>query len=181
MNHFINIIFALLVLSVYSCRTTIPPRDTVDPTFNFNVQGDGFNVDINQDFDFDNKVLYLRRGAFYRMILAFNDPGGLREVYWELPHRGIIRLGERTGSGTWVVANSGDPYRAAYKWLGFETDPISNGISTYPRVEAIGGPLDGTVPNYAFDFVITDFHDNTLDKTLIVRITNEATRIGPRD
>lgn len=163
------------------CATTIPARDTVDPTFIFHIQGDGLNDDINQSFDFDNKVLYLRRGARYRIVYSFADPGGLKEMTWELPHSTIISLYGRSGSGEWTIVSSGNPDADKYKWTGYEASPVRNGLVSYSQVDAIGGPLDGSVPNYEMEFTVTDFHDNTTQKTLIIRITNEPSRIGPRD
>lgn len=175
----ISLLIAVILMT--ACRTTIPPRDTVDPTFNLLVQGDGISEDINQDFDFDNSVLYLKRGARYRWILTFNDPGGLKELTMELPNNSIIALGEETVSGTWLIESISDPYRIRYKWEGYETDPVKNGLVSFGRVDAIGGPLDGTVPNYELEIMVTDFKENTVDKTLIIRITNEDSRIGSRD
>ena len=166
---------------VTNCGTTIPARDTVEPTFIFHIQGDGLNDDINENFDFDNKVLYLRRNARYRVVYSIVDSGGLKEMYWELPSSRVIALSERAGSGIWTIQNSGSPFRDRYKWTGDSLNPVRNGIVSYRRVDAIGGPLDGTVPNYEMDFTITDLLGNTTNKTLIVRITGEQSRIGTRD
>ncbi|KAA3623514.1 MAG: hypothetical protein DWP94_05820 [Flavobacterium sp.] len=170
----------LIVISVMasSCATTIPPRDTVDPAFVFKISGDGLNENITPTFDFDNKALYLRRGAMYNIVLTVTDRGGLHQASWELPGPHILRLNDRNG---WLVANSGDPYRDKYQFTGFRESPVNGASLTVRRMEAIGGPPSGEIINYEFVFSGTDFHDNTIQKILIIRITNEASRIGSRD
>lgn len=173
-------ILYLIIISVIAsnCATTIPARDTVDPSFVFKITGDGLNENITPTFDFDNKALYLRRGAMYNVILTVTDRGGLQNASWELPGSHILRLLDRNG---WFVANSGDPYRDKYEFTGFRDTPVNGATLTVRRMEAIGGPPSGEIVNYEFVFSGTDFHGNTIDKTLIIRITNEASRIGSRD
>jgi hypothetical protein len=167
-----------LFFAITSCSTTIPVRDTVLPKFVFKITGDGINETINQDFDFDNKVLYLRRGALYTVALSVTDQGGLKMASWELPYSAIIRLNNPVG---WPIANSGNPYMDKYEFTGYRESPVNGAVTNSIRIEAIGGPLSGDVVNYEFIFSGRDFHNNSIQKTLIVRITNEASRIGPRD
>jgi hypothetical protein len=173
---YLFLFFTLLLIG--GCATTIPVRDTVNPGFVFKITGDGLNENITPDFDFDNSALYLRRGAVYNVILTVTDQGGLQNASWVLPYGNIIRLNNRNG---WLIANSGDPYLDKYSFTGFRESPVNATAITSSRMEAIGGPLSGEVTNYEFIFTGTDFHDNTLQKTLVVRITNEPSRIGSRD
>jgi hypothetical protein len=175
----IQITFLLAVCTILgNCATTIPARDTVDPSFVFKISGDGLDENITPTFDFDNKALYLRRGAFYNVVLTVTDRGGLQKASWLLPGSNIIRVNNRNG---WFVANSGDPYIDKYEFTGFRENPVNGATLTSRRMEAVGGPPSGEITNYEFVFSGTDFHDNTLQKTLIVRITNESSRIGSRD
>ncbi|MAP54515.1 hypothetical protein [Altibacter sp.] len=174
--HFLII---LIVLPILGCRTTIPPRDSVLPTFVFKIQGDGLNENITQDFDFDNSALNLRRGQRYRVVYTGADSGGLKEMTWRLPYSNIVGLGGQRGN--FLYANSGDPYVNLYRYNGFTEDPRTGASMTVQAMVTHGGPLDGVVENYEFVFRVVDFHDNSIEKTLIVRITNAPTAIVPRD
>ena len=169
----------LLSLLFTSCLTTIPAHDTVLPTFVFRVNGDGFNTEITENFDFDNSALYLRRDAYYNTFFIAADPGGVKGASMTIPISTIIDTGRK--SGPYHVANASDPYKIKYACSDCSDNVRTRSVLTFHRMHAKGGPLDGTITNYEFVFSITDYHDNTLEKTLIVRITNEPTGIRSRD
>jgi hypothetical protein len=141
------------------------------------ITGDGLNENITPTFDFDNKALYLRRGARYNVTLTVTDQGGLKQASWLLPDGRVIRLHNKYG---WLTANSGDPSLAKYQFNDFG-ETVNGATITSRRMEAVGGALSGNIINYEFVFTGIDHHDNTLQKTLVVRITNEPSRIGSRD
>lgn len=166
-------------LLLTNCRTPIPARDTVLPTFVFHITGDGFTTEINQNFDFDNQALYLKRDALYNAFFIASDPGGVKAASMTMPGVGVIAIGRRTGD--FSIANSGDPYIEKYACTNCGSEVRTRAALNFHRLQTIGGPLDGNITNHEFVFGITDYHDNPLEKTLIVRITNEPTGIRSRD
>ncbi len=183
MKHLFLMCLLVGVLAV-GCKTTIPPRDTRPPTFILKIIGDGLNEDITDDFDFDNKALYLRRGRSYRVIFTYSDQGGLKEMSWFFP-TGVITLGgETTAAGYLILENTGDPYKSQRKWLPGHTEEgeaYRSNILTYTDFRAIGGPMDGTITNYEWEIVVTDLRENETNRKLVLRVTNEPSRIGSID
>ncbi|MDC8002495.1 hypothetical protein POV27_00395 [Aureisphaera galaxeae] len=175
----------LLGMILVSCKTTLPPRDTRPPEFILKIIGDGLNEEITEDFDFDNKALYLRREASYRVIFTFTDQGGLKEMSW-IYSAGVISLGgETTAAGFLSIANSGDPYKQQRKWIPLLPDDSGevyrSNIITYTDFKAIGRPPSGSIDNYEWEIVITDMRDNITNRKLVLRITDEPSRIGSID
>lgn len=166
-------------LSLTSCLTTIPARDTVLPTFVFHITGDGFTTEVTQNFDFDNKALYLHRGAYYNAFFIAADPGGVKAASIVIPGVGILE--PQSFRGDFSLANSGDPYKYKYACTNCGNEVRDRTEVNFRRMHAIGGPMDGVITNYEIVFSITDYHDNVLEKTLVVRITNESTGIQSRD
>jgi len=166
-------------LILESCLTTVPARDTVLPTFVFHIKGDAFETEITENFDFDNKALYLKRDAFYNAFFIASDPGGVKGASILMPGLGVLEQGHVTGG--FARANSGDPYIDKFDCVTCSAEVRTRAVVNFRGLHAIGGPLDGVITNYEFVFRITDYHDNTLEKTLVVRITNEPTGIRSRD
>ncbi|GAB5398523.1 MAG: hypothetical protein Aureis2KO_01080 [Aureisphaera sp.] len=166
------------------CKTTVPPRDTRPPEFILKIIGDGLNEEITEDFDFDNKALYLRRGASYRVIFTYTDSGGLKEMSW-IYTGGVIHLGGETSAvGLLTIANSGDPYKSQRKWqplLEDETEAYRSNIVTYTDFQAIGGPLGEGIVDHEWEIVVIDVRDNETNRKMVLRITNEPSRIGSID
>nr|MCH9660862.1 hypothetical protein [Bacteroidota bacterium] len=119
-----------------------------------------------------------------RVIFTFTDEGGLKEMTWTYPN-GIISLGgETTAAGYLFTSNSGDPYKYQRKWEGVpgeESDVYRSNVITYSDFQAIGGESDGTIANHEWEIAIVDMHTNITTRKLVLRITNEGSRIGSID
>jgi len=176
-----SIILSILVLSLSltSCKTTIPDRDTVVPTLFFQLTGSGLatgDIEITETFDFDNQALYLERNKTYNVLLSGKDSGGVSKVTWELPTNNIIELPEPLPS-PWTDG-SGSIGTRILQAEGNRSDPRS---SILLGTKIIGRTLDtGGTENRDFIFTVIDYHGNTLNKTLRVIIGAGPTRIGPR-
>lgn len=173
------LLVSCIALLCSNCRTTIPTRDTVRPDFNFQIQGDGLSVDMNQDFDFDNKALYLKRGATYSIIYTASDQGGLSYAALRIPRREVMILSENFDAWVNVVSNIANPQ--TIEWRGRRENPVTGTILTSNALRVLGPPPSGTIPNFDMLFIATDFHDNRIQKRLVVRVTNEDSRIGSID
>ena len=176
-------IYLLVILgSVFlsqGCQTTIPVRDTVPPIFNFHISGDGLNLDINQNFDFDNKALYLKRDALYNIIFTASDGRALERASWEMPPRDVILMYENEDD--WITLVTTPPEPQVTQWTGDPNNPITARFLAPWRFQALGGPQNGVIRNFIFKFSAGDYHSNTTTRTLIVRITNDDSHVGSRD
>jgi len=161
------------------CQTTIPVRDTVPPIFNFHISGDGLNLDINQNFDFDNKALYLKRDALYAIIFTASDGRALERARWEMPSRDVVLMNENEDD--WITLVTQPPEPQATQWTGDPNNPITAMYLAPGRFQALGGEQNGVINNFIFKFSASDYHSNTTTRTLIVRITNDDSHIGSRD
>lgn len=179
MKKSILLITTIIGLSISSCKTTIPDRDSVVPTFFFQLTGSGLSagdVEITETFDFDNQALYLERNKTYNVLLSGKDSGGVSKVIWELPNNNIIELPEPVPS-PWTDS-SGSIGSRLLQAEGDRSDPRS---SILLGIKMIGHTLDsGGTENRDFIFTVIDFHGNTFNKTLRVIIGAGPTRIGPR-
>jgi len=177
-------VISILSLLICSCVTTNrPARDTREPTFLMKIKGDGLDEEITEDFDFDNRALYLRRNATYQILFTINDAGGLKSAAWEYPLQTINPGDLRAARGLIATSNSGDPNREQQSWspVNFNDDVYSSNLISTNRLVAIGGPLDGTVQNFDWEIEVIDMNNNTTRRTLIYRVTNDPSRIGSRD
>ncbi len=176
-----SIILGLLIVSISltSCKTTIPDRDTVIPGVAFNLYGNGIStgdIQITATFDFDNQALYLKRDLTYNILFSGTDSGGVSKVTWELPNSNIIQFPDPIPS-SWID-RSGSIDTRILEANGNPSDPRS---SILLGTKIIGHTLDnGGTENRDFKFTVIDFRGNTLMKTLRVIIGAGPTRIGPR-
>jgi hypothetical protein len=161
------------------CRSNIPVRDTVPPIFNFHISGDGINLDINQNFDFDNKALYLKRDALYAIIYTASDGQALARASWEMPSRDIVLMFE--SEDDWITLATTPPELQITEWRGDPNNPVSAKYLAPSRFQALGTAPSGVIRNFSFTFSAVDYHSNTTTRTLIVRITNDDSHIGSRD
>lgn len=179
MRNSVTLSILLLSLSLTSCKTTIPDRDSVVPTIYFQLTGSGLStgdVEITETFDFDNQALYLERNKTYNVLLSGKDSGGVSHITWELPNNGIVEIPDPIPS-PWTDG-AGSIGTRLLQVEGNRSDPRS---SILLGTKIIGRTLDtGGTENRDFVFTVKDYHDNTLNKTLRVIIGAGPTRIGPR-
>jgi len=176
-----NYMVILLLASplLQSCEGRISARDTVPPIFNFHISGDGLNLDIDDDFDFDNKALYLKRDALYAIIYTASDGKALERASWEMPSSHIVLMYENEED--WVTVTTTPPEPQFTQWTGDPNSPITAKYLVPSRFQALGDAHDGVIRNFLFTFSAGDYHSNTTTRTLIVRITNDDSHVGSRD
>ncbi len=174
--HKLIIGFLFLTFLIGGCKTVVPERDSVAPTFLFHIRGTTLNEEIKETFDFDNSVLYLKRGEAYNALISTNDAGGVQLLRWRLPGNPIFRV-TSTFAGPCnirsismgqleILCNSdrNDPLTGLFTSVDF----IANGATT------------STVEEFDVYFTTIDYKGNETSKILTIRITNEGPRVGPR-
>lgn len=173
-------IISLLMLSIVvtSCRVTIPERDSVFPEFLFHIRGGGLNEKIDETFDFDNKVLYLKRNDSYKVLFSAGDQGGMDEIAWELPIQRIVDITTPSPfPGGWGDRST-LAERRVISWRGDRSDPRTGSVINIDFIP-MGDTMSGVEE---FDFILSarDYFGNRTVKSLTVRIHNEGPRIGTR-
>ncbi|MAP54516.1 MAG: hypothetical protein CL605_06390 [Altibacter sp.] len=143
------------------------------------MEGDGLRQQFDETFDFDNTVLYLKRGESYNISFIGSDRGGVNTIVWEvqaLPP--VIEFPdplppqwERNISTTPTALNT-------MRWRGDRAHPVTGHSITTAVIP--NGVTTHAVEEIEMLFLVEDFHFNTLRKFLTLRIYNEAPRIGPR-
>jgi len=152
-KRFMKITFVIfIVFGLQSCETEIPAEDITPPKFSFRVTGDGFDHTFNQDSDFDNIILKLRRDTTYDFSFSGSDEGGVETIQWELVEAGYIRIESPIAAPwtrTYVSPNE------VIKWEGDSTNPFTGSI--------VAGSF--YAPNFRtflkFKFTVTDFGGET--------------------
>ncbi len=148
----------VFVAFTQSCETEIPPEDPTPPKFSFQIHGDGFFHTFNQDTDFENIELRLKRGTTYNFTLAGSDDGGLERIQWIISNSSQIFIDVDITS-PWTYTNtstssptiswfgdSGNPLTGSVITGNFKTPP-STGFSNFQfNVADFGG--EGRDPNY---------------------------------
>jgi len=141
-------ILTILAILVLSCETEIPPADITPPEFSFRLTGDGFNQVFDQDFDFENKVLRLRRDRTYDFIFSGSDDGGVDTIKWEISNSGYIRVDE-TIPAPWNHSYI-HPYETI-QWQGDASNPLTGSV--------VGGSFHASYDRgvVRFKFTVVDF------------------------
>lgn len=173
----IAFIFLILIgLVTISCRTTVPERDSISPTFLFHIRGTTLNEEIKETFDFDNSVLYLKRGEAYNAVFSANDAGGLELIRWRLAGFPIFRV---TNSFSFpCIIRSISSTELEILCNGDRNNPLTS-LTTFADFIA-NGATTSSVEELDVYFTTLDFRGNETAKTLTIRITNEGPRVGPR-
>jgi len=149
MKTIVKITALLLSIWFISCETDVPETDTISPTFQFRITGDGFDRTFTQDDDFSSIQLNLKDGATYDILFSGVDEGGVRRMQWELPNSNFDL--QATVESPWQESNNG--FTNTISWNGDSNNPITANIfattfiadgdqinvSTYVRVEDYGG------------------------------------------
>jgi len=173
----ISIYGLFLGLLFTSCATVIPNLDTRLPEFVFLVRGDGISEQLDEDFDFDNTVLYLKRGDTYTVNYTGSDAGGVRQIMLEMPQHQAFANPSLISGNDWFFASTSSS-AVTLLWEGRRTEP-TRGSTVVWEFGAIGLTSDN-VDEVEFIFTVIDFHDNTIRKTLTIRIYNQDPQLAPR-
>lgn len=179
-----SIILTALIFGIglFSCKTTIPVNDSITPTLTVMISGDGLNYsDLTlNDPDFDTKAFRLKRDVTYNILFSGKDRGGVKEITFNSPLASIMEFPEGIPSNwTETTTSIGIPTEREFKTTGDPSDPRSSlvfGSSFILRIEA----NDVTSENRTLSFEVIDFHDNTLNKTLLLEIGPGPTGIIAR-
>jgi len=160
------------------CKTTIPDRDSVNPTFTFFVRGNGINEQLEEDtFDFDNQVLYLTRGQTYTISLIGSDRGGCQSILWELQALPPIIEFPEPLPDSWTSSFTPTSFHQIV-WVGNRSD-IRTGHALATKIVP-----NGSTPNNVEEIetliAVADYSGNEVRKLLTLRIHNEGPRIGRR-
>ncbi len=163
-------ILLLFVAFTQSCETEIPPEDTSNPNFSLRIYGDGFDHTFNQDTDFDNIKLNLKRNTSYDFTFTGTDSGGVDTIQWSIAPSGYLRIDTRIPAPWNYSYRSGTEY---IEWEGDRSDPLTGaaltGTFTAPYVRT----------RVVFTFNVTDFggetgSPNTTTKELNISTGNVA-------
>jgi len=160
----------ILAIVTQSCETEIPPEDPTPPGFSFRIQGDGFDHTFNQDTDFDNIRLNLKRNTTYNFSYVGSDAGGVERIQWNIFPSGYIRI-DTSIPAPWnyTFANENEHIR----WNGDRSNPLT------------GAALTGSFTalsirtRIVFRFDVTDFggetrRSNSISKELTISTGNIA-------
>ena len=167
-------ILVLLVSGMQSCETEIPPEDLTPPEFIFQITGDGFFHEFNQDSDFDNFQLNLKNDTRYNYVFSGSDQGGVDLIQWFVPGSYALTF-ENPIPAPWTFSNSGS-LQSVIEWVGDRSNPLTGQAQSdhfTVRGNNIGTP---------FRFFIRDFGganrtSNELSKELNVYIGNHDTEL----
>lgn len=170
------IFLILIALATTNCRTTVPERDSVAPTFLFHIRGNTLNEEIRQTFDFDSSVLYLKREEVYNVLFSGNDAGGLQFLRWRHAKYPIFRVNSIFSEPCLIRDIS--PIEQEILCNGDRNNPLT-GLFTSIDFVPIGN-TSNTIEEIDVYFDVGDYRGNITSKILTIRITNEAPRIGPR-
>ncbi len=176
MKRITYIYFILIGLVSINCRTIVPERDSVAPTFLFHIRGTTLNEEIRETFDFDNSVLYLKRGDAYNALFSANDAGGLQFIRWRLAGNPIFQVTNFFADPCIIRSISNGELEILCN--GDRDDPTTG---LFTSVDFIAnGATTSTVEERDVYFSTYDFKGNETSKILTIRITNEGPRVGPR-
>ena len=164
---------AVLAIGIQSCDTDIPLEDREPPKFSFQITGDGFNHIFNQDTDFDNIQLNLRKDATYTFTISGSDTGGLRSLRWTIKGNDQIVLQDPIIS-PWVFRNS--ILMDVIQWYGDPANPVSGSFLTGNM--KVAGDLGANL----FRFTLSDYggesgRPNYFFADLKISIGNHTTEI----
>jgi hypothetical protein len=173
------ILTALIVsLSLTSCKTTIPTNDSIIPTLTVMFGGDGlsFNDLTIDDPEFDTKAVYLKRNVEYTILFSGKDDGGVKKITFTTPKENIMEFPEGIPS-SWTEG-FGTATTRVFTNEGDMSDPRSSMLFS---AKFIPKNTPGESSESAdLIFKVTDFKNNTLNKTLRLVIGAGPTHIGPR-
>jgi hypothetical protein len=169
--------FLFLTFLIGGCKTVVPERDSVSPTFLLRIQNrEGFLMDIPNTFDFDNTTLYLERGKTYQIVYTGGDNGGLEFLSWRFSSDGAFRV-RNSFAGSCTIENfNSDELRILCQ--GDRNDPRTGLVITADL--EVYGLTTSTVEEYEFKLESQDYFANSTAKILAIRIHNDAPRIGNR-
>jgi len=176
MKKIVSIFLILIAVVTISCRTTVPERDSVSPTFLFYIRGTSLHEEIKETFDFDNSVLYLKRGEAYNVVFSANDTGGMQFIRWRLAGYPVFRV---TNSFTFpCTIRNISTTELEIVCNGDRNNPLTS-LTTFADF-ITNGATTSTVEELDVYFTAMDFRGNRTEKTLTIRIHNENPRVGPR-
>lgn len=164
---------SLLVIGFQSCETEIPITDTVDPAFNFQIIGDGFNRTFDQETDFSRFQLNLRENTAYQFTYTGTDDGGVELIQWQIDTADNIII-ETPINSPWTARDI-SPLSKMIEWRGFRNNPSTGNVLTgIFRTNRTGFQV--------FRFYVRDFggergSSNTSNGTLDLSIGNHATEL----
>lgn len=161
---------ALILFGLQSCETEIPPEDPTPPEFSFQITGEGVNYTFNQNTDFDNIKLNLKKDASYDFTFTGSDSGGVAHIQWSILPGGYTNVVSSVPS-PWVRTYAND--NEHFRWSGDRSNPLTGSI--------LSGRLTAPYDRFrvVFRFVVTDFggesrRPNTITKELNISTGNVA-------
>ena len=168
------ICMALLALGTQSCETEIPITDTVDPAFNFQITGDGFNRTFDQETDFNRIQLNLRENTAYQFTYTGTDDGGVELIQWQADTAGNI-IFETPIDRPWTAFDI-SPLSKMIEWRGFRNNPYTGSVLA-GRFRTNQGNVSKVFRFYVRDFGGARGVSNTSEGTLSLSIGNHATQV----
>ncbi len=116
----IKILAFSMIITLASCRATIPESDTTAPTFRLTIKGDGFDRTFLHTNNFESFILRLKSNTEYEFVFTVNDRGGVRTATMTYS-RDYIDITSPLPS-TWTE-NSSSPATNDLVWTGNRSDP----------------------------------------------------------
>ena len=178
MKTLIKILAFSMIITLASCRATIPESDTTAPTFRLKITGDGFDRTFTQNNDFNSFQLNLKSDTEYEFVFTVNDRGGVRRASMTYA-REYVDVTSPLPS-TWTE-NSSSPLTNNLVWTGNRSDPYR--IAQYAGKFRTSGDLVGST----IDIETSDFGgssglagNSTNARLNIFVAVGETTRVVPR-
>lgn len=147
-HHRIGFMMILIFTGLFlACETEIPDIDTEAPTFQFRIEGDGFDQTFDQDTDFASFQLNLREDASYRITYSGADAGGVKQIQWQYATDYVTF--ETSIPSPWVSSTTG--LSTSLNWHGSRSNPLTGTILT-----ATIRP-NGENVSHTFNLMVRDF------------------------
>lgn len=195
MKTIIILVLLTMGITLTSCKSAIPEIDNLEPTVTFLIvpvdNNQGENISIPYDFDYDNKVLYLKNLKTYMVLASTRDQadpttmggekikGSISRARFSVPLDNKIKISNFPEKLplNWIEIPTGGSIYPETRTFSFIANPrdIRDGTSISPKMTPLvltGGE------EYKFTFTAVDHHENRTTKILKVRVSNSEAYIG---
>ena len=130
----------LFAITAISCETEIPQTDTDPPNFSIRIIGNNFDHTFDQNDDFDNFQLLLRKDDKYEFQLTGADSGGLQKL--EMLFQPLFLEFNATITSPWQRSQF-STLSDLISWTGDQSVPLT-GTILHGDFIAKGNPIGGT-------------------------------------
>lgn len=160
---------ACLMMLATSCKVTIPPKDSIPPSFALqNYDAPKFFVQTaDGSWPFDTQAWALVRNSDYDILFQALDGGGVQEAKLKIP-AGVLKLQEPFSPG-WAYDSTIDSTgETILIWKGDSNNPVDRAMLRLEFTALSKSPIKSE--EFEITLSATDYHNNNTTRKLTIRV-----------